>query len=242
MNGSAPSPDFSYSGGANLEVMAEAHNYNAFLLGLVRQTCGQNVRILDFGAGSGTIAELVRERGYTVSCVEPDPRQAESLRERGFATVLSCDELAPGSFDAIYSLNVLEHTLDDHAAVSDLLCLLRPGGRFLAYVPAFACLFGAMDRKVGHHRRYRRTSLSQLVTGAGFTLDRCAYADSLGFFATLLFNAVASDEGTLNPAAVKIYDRVTFPVSKLIDRAVCRYFGKNVYAVAHKPLDQDSAS
>ena len=75
-------------------------------------------------------------------------------------------------------------TLDE--ALRAVYRCLRPGGRFYLYVPAFPLLFSAMDRKVGHHRRYRLAGLTSQLQRAGFRVLRARYADSLGFFATLL--------------------------------------------------------
>jgi hypothetical protein len=43
-----------YTGVDNLEVMAEARNYNDFLIEEVIRNCGSSPRVMDFGAGAGT--------------------------------------------------------------------------------------------------------------------------------------------------------------------------------------------
>ena len=57
-------------------------------------------------------------------------------------------------FDCIYSANVLEHVEDDVRALQKGADLLRPGGYFVAVVPAHRWLFSRFDSRVGHHRRY----------------------------------------------------------------------------------------
>lgn len=227
--------EFRYTGGDNLEIMAEAENYNAFLTDLVLAHCGGARRVLDFGAGNGTFARRLRERGLDVTCLELDAGQAESLRSQGFATCESIGAVADGTFDAIYSLNVLEHIRDDGAEARQLHRVLAPGGVLFCYVPAFQVLFGTMDRKVGHHRRYTRATLEQVFRSAGFAIERNRYADSIGFLATLVFNLVDRGDGTLNREALKLYDRLAFPVSRALDAIVWRWFGKNVYVAARKP-------
>ena len=66
----------------------------------------------------------------------------------------------------------------------ELYRVLQPGGRLLVYVPAFQVLHGPMDTAVGHYRRYTQASLIEKVRAAGFTVERSAYADSLGFVAS----------------------------------------------------------
>jgi len=241
MTPDSTSPDFQYSGTDNLEVMAEAVNYNAFLANMIERICHGSRLIVDFGAGSGTFAEIVRAQGHDVACIEPDPAQAANLGAAGFPTFASCSEMKPASADAVYTLNVLEHIEDDAAAVRAIADILRPGGRLLVYVPAFPILYGAMDRKVGHVRRYRRRQLVSLLEKAGFTVEHSAYADSLGFAASLAFNAIGSGDGSLNSKAIILYDRIIFPISRLIDTVTAKLFGKNTYAVAMKPIASGKA-
>jgi SAM-dependent methyltransferase len=223
-----------YQGTDHLEAMAEARNYNAFLVALVLAHRGGAARVVDFGAGIGTFARMVRDRGIDVLCVEPDPRQCEVIREAGLAAVADLESLADGSVECIYSLNVLEHIADDAAALRLLARKLAPGGRLLLYVPAFQSLFSSMDRKVGHHRRYRRGELVAMVERAGLTVTRSRYADSLGFLATLVYKVVGPGTGDLDRRSIVAFDRFAFPLSRLIDCATDRVLGKNVYVVATK--------
>lgn len=224
-----------YTGADNLEVMEQAVNYNAFLIALIRGACAPaGSRWLDFGAGTGYFASHVNADA-TLLCVELDPDLRARLTQRGLQTCADVAQLPADSVDAVYSLNVLEHIADDAAAVRELYRVLRPGGRLLIYVPAFELLYSAMDRKVGHLRRYRRHQLAAVLSEAGFRLERIAYADSLGFLAALAYRWIGSDDGTINLRALTLYDRAVFPLSRLLDRALQRYFGKNLFVIASKP-------
>jgi SAM-dependent methyltransferase len=226
--------DAAYQGTDNLEVMAEARNYNRFLVALVMQHRGSARRAVDFGAGIGTLARRVRDLGLDVLCVEPDARQRETIRGSGMQVVGGLEDVADGSLEYVYSLNVLEHIADDAAALRLVARKLAPGGRLLVYVPAFQLLFTSMDRKVGHYRRYRRGQLEALAVGAGLTVTSSRYADSLGLFATLAYKLVGSAGGDLDRRSIVAFDRLVFPVSRLLDRAVDRLWGKNAYVVAVK--------
>jgi SAM-dependent methyltransferase len=223
-----------YQGTDNLEVMAEARNYNAFLVDLVLAHRQGASRAVDFGAGVGTFAALVRERGLDVLCVEPDSQQCAAIANRGMTAITGLDALPDGSVDYVYSLNVLEHIADDAAALHLLARKLAPGGLLLLYVPAFQVLYSAMDRKVGHHRRYRRAPLVAAIERVGLRVARSRYADALGFFATLAYKAVGSRSGSLDPRSVAAFDRFVFPASRVVDVALDRVLGKNVYVVATK--------
>jgi SAM-dependent methyltransferase len=223
-----------YQGTDNLEVMADAANYNRFLADLVLQNSGASHQAVDFGAGIGTIALMVRGRGLDVICVEMDAAQRDTLAACGVAAFPDLDALRDGTMPYIYSLNVLEHIKDDQLVVDDLARKLSPGGRLFIYVPAFQALFSSMDRKVGHFRRYRRTQLVRLIERAGLTVVRAKYVDSLGFLATLLYKLLGSNTGDLNRRSIVVFDRIVFPVSRLFDLLLGRMLGKNLYVVATK--------
>ena len=204
-------------GGENLEVMAEARNYNHYLRDLVRR-CGQGAgAVLDFGAGIGTFSDSLDVPNQRVHCVEPDAASRRVLCDKGFNAHADIAEVPDACVPYVFTLNVLEHIDDDSAALTELYRVLQPGGRLLVYVPAFQILFTSMDRHVGHVRRYRRPQLVERVAAAGFSIEKSAYADALGFFATLAYRCVDKPEpAPLNTGAVKLYDRLCFPLSRLL--------------------------
>ncbi|MGE4297426.1 MAG: class I SAM-dependent methyltransferase [Desulfovibrionaceae bacterium] len=223
-----------YSGSQQLEAMREAVRYNAHLTGLVVRHAAGAARAVDFGAGIGTFSGFVREAGLDVVCVELDAAQRGQLERQGFVAHAALDAFPDASVDYVYSLNVLEHIDDHEAVIGHMRRVLRPGGRLLVYVPAFPCLYTAMDRQVGHVRRYTRQTLVPLLAGAGFAVETSRYVDSLGFFATLAYKWLGSDTGEINTRALRLYDRVAFPCSLLLDTLASPFFGKNLLVVARR--------
>jgi len=223
-----------YSGVDNLEVMQEAVNYNRYLLETVRRYAPATGKVLDFGAGGGQFAAPLAELGMDITALEPDPLLQQRLRARGLHAVGSTRDVPDGSFDYIYSLNVLEHIEDDTAALRSLHAKLSASGKLFIYVPAFPVLYNSMDAKVGHVRRYTRETLTSRVTAAGFSVERVAYADSVGFFATLLFKAVGNKDGSVSVGALKLYDRLIFPLSRALDLVTQHWFGKNLLLACTK--------
>jgi len=231
---STPSTETSYSGRDNLEAMKRATRYNDFLVNLVLQHT-DNGRVLDHGAGAGTFARPIDASGADVICMEPDDDLRAELRASGFDVAASLADIAAGSADYAYTLNVLEHIGDDAEAIAELYRCLKPGGRLLVYVPAFQVLYSQMDTHVGHFRRYRRGSLVERLQAAGFETDAAYYVDSLGFLATLVYKLIGDRSGSVSPGSVAFYDSVVFPVSRVIDRLTFGSFGKNLVVVATKP-------
>jgi SAM-dependent methyltransferase len=213
--------------------MKKATGYNNFLIGLIRKySVGK--KTLDHGAGAGTFAMPIANGDMSVICMEPDSNLRAGLAQSGLEVAASLDDIAASSVDYAYSLNVLEHIKEDRRAILDLYRCLKPGGRFLVYVPAFQILYSQMDRHVGHFRRYRRKPLIHVLQTAGFEVSTAYYVDSLGFLATLVYKLVGSRSGSVSPASVALYDSLIFPLSRIIDFLSVGSFGKNLVIVATK--------
>jgi 2-polyprenyl-3-methyl-5-hydroxy-6-metoxy-1,4-benzoquinol methylase len=90
-----------------IEVMEEAVNYNRFLLDEVASWASGARRVLDFGAGNGRFALGLRERGFEVHAVEPDPTLRQGIAPQGIVGYESLETLGQQRFDAIYTINVL---------------------------------------------------------------------------------------------------------------------------------------
>ena len=97
--------------------------------------------VLDAGCGMGRYLRVAAEGGATA--VGMDLSRAvdaarDLTRDRPGVSVVQGDLLrlpfAPGSFDHIYSLGVLDHTPDPRRAFLGLAKLLRPGGRIAIWV------------------------------------------------------------------------------------------------------------
>ncbi len=223
-------------GGENLDIMAEAENYNEYLRDLVRRYAGKVESAVDFGAGIGTFSDCLDLAPEHVHCVETEASSRQVIVAKGFNAYENVAQLQQGAIPFVFTLNVLEHIEDDAAALGDLYRLLAPGGRLFVYVPAFPALFTSMDSHVGHHRRYRLRGLVERVEEAGFVVEKSAYTDALGFFATLAFKLFDNPEpDPLNAKLVRFYDRVLCPLSRLLSVPLRRVLGKNVFVVARKP-------
>ncbi len=191
--------------------------------------------ILDFGAGQGTLAQILRDKhGLSPKCVEIDPRLRSILEKNQFVAYSSIAKTSQ-IFSLIYTSNVLEHIRNDSDVLADLKPRLIPGGYLAIYVPAFPLLFSALDKNVGHFRRYTKSDLRKKVETAGFEIVRIEYSDSLGFFATLLLKILNFSFETSGGSIIlmKIYDRYLVPVSIFFDRVGFKHIlGKNLFLVA----------
>jgi SAM-dependent methyltransferase len=145
---------------------------------------------------------------------------------------LLADKDASARFDSVVYVNVLEHILDD---VGELRCaheLLRPDGTLAIFVPAMPGLYGSLDFKSGHHRRYTRDALAKVLDDAAFEIVDLRYFDVAGVVPYWLMYRVANRQ-SLDSASAGVYDRIIVPVAKVLQSLVPKPpFGKNLVAIA----------
>jgi SAM-dependent methyltransferase len=141
--------------------------------------------------------------------------------------------LAVKAFDAVIMINVLEHIEDDSCVLELIHRMLRPGGYLLIFVPAMPVLYGSLDKKFGHYRRYTKTGLVAVCGKAGYEISCSRYFDMFGALPWWLINRVLHSS-TLNPRMAKLYDRLVVPFARLAEKVVTPPFGKNLVLVGRK--------
>lgn len=236
------SEDPQYSGSPLLiEIDSRLVNYTKQIVKNFYRDSGiskiENPRVLDFGAGLGSLATIWRnEIKIQPECAELDPSLASNLTQQGFKVHQSIHKISV-KFDYIYTSNVLEHIDDDYQILVELHKLLLPGGLLGIYVPAFPILFSGLDKSVGHFRRYKKVGLENLVKEAGFVIIKSEYKDSLGFFVTLLMKLMnfSFEARGASKIMMSLYDKVLFPASTFLDKiGFSRVLGKNLLLTAKK--------
>jgi SAM-dependent methyltransferase len=237
---------FSYTG-RELEAMSWAINYHRWILRIFMPYLGQH--IVEVGAGLGSFSELVlsEHKFQTLSLVEPSEELYEELktRMREPGTNIKVDlyhanflEAAPliksqKVIDSVIYINVLEHIAEDERELDAVRETLTDGGYILLFVPALRWLYGTIDRQVGHFRRYTKTELNGKLRRAGFRIVRSNYFDFPGMALWWLkYRLMKSD--TVEPGAVRLYDRLIVPALSRIESIAPPPIGKNVIVVAQK--------
>src|SRR5262249_50784031 len=135
-------------------------------------------RILEVGAGTGTLSEFLLPFSQKLICLEPARNLIPELRRRLQTYVLAnleqvevvandfegfCAESADNSVDAIVCVNVLEHIQEDEEVMREMRRIMRPGGHLCLFVPALPFIYGTLDQEFGHHRRYTKGGLRALA-------------------------------------------------------------------------------
>ena len=228
--------EFEYTGKDELLQQQSMPRYNKHIADLFLKKITPGMRVIDFGAGIGTISDIVKKHAGVVeiTCIEIDNENVKALQDKGYHVVSDISTLPDDTFDVIYSSNVLEHIEHDVDVLKQLRKKLKPGGQIAFWVPAFQMLWTAMDDRVEHFRRYTKTTMRQIFEDAGYRVDSCFYQDSAGFFVTLLYKYIGKQDGTVNVKTLQFYDNIIFPLSKLADFVFSSFFGKNVFIYARK--------
>jgi SAM-dependent methyltransferase len=170
--------------------LAEARRLQAWMFSVLRP--GGSGPMLEIGAGIGTFSALLLDAGAApLLLLEPEEACVAELRRRfgDDGRVEVVQELLPqspalrsraGAFRYALCQNVLEHIEDDVAALRAVVRTLEPGGELAVLVPAHPFLFGRLDRRFGHFRRYTRRGLRSLVAAAGAELTSLRSFNTLG--------------------------------------------------------------
>ena len=114
---------------------------------------------------------------------------------------------------------------------------LNSDGYLFLFLPANMFLWSKLDETVGHYRRYSRSKIKQKLESAGFEVQLTCYADSIGFFASLIMKFVGYNpqSGIGSPTSLKLYDNYILRFSKFFDSIGLKFlFGKNIVAIATK--------
>lgn len=156
-----------------------------YLLGYLKP--GQ--RVLNIGIGAGTLERLGIKMGVDMHSLDPSDKAINRLRDElglsdkarsGYA---QRNPFESDYFDVVVMSEVLEHLSDDvlSQTLSEVLRVLKKGGKFLATVPYKEDLMmnqvvcpncGSVFHKVGHVQSFDKDKLSQLLTAKGFFVDR----------------------------------------------------------------------
>lgn len=199
-------------------------------------------RVVEVGCGlGGFLRVLARQGGYDLlagtEISEPYLELLAPVTEiRWFQHDLLTDDPAPVRAldpDTILCFNVLEHLLDDDAAVRRLLDLVPPGGTVILLVPALPRLFCDLDRNAGHYRRYTRAGLRELVRGSGAELTDLFWFNFPGIFGWW-FNGVVLGKQYLSNHLLDVFN-VLVPVMRPLQRLTRNVIGISLIAVIRRP-------
>lgn len=225
---------------ADLDVSGDSlPNYLSWVAELCRAQLGH--RVLEVGAGLGAITARY-EQGHEVVANDVSPSCVQALRER-FAdhpNVQIEDRDLRGleldsRFDSVLMVNVLEHIADDAGTLRGLSRLLVPNGNLVVYVPALNGLYGALDEKIGHYRRYSVWRMREVFREAGIEPVELRWVNFLAIPAWAAFSRGDIDDRQRGSTLRSLWDRTAVPAARVLEAHVRMPIGLNVLAVGRRP-------
>ncbi|MEK7476867.1 MAG: class I SAM-dependent methyltransferase [Candidatus Coatesbacteria bacterium] len=137
----------------------------------------REVRVLDAGCGEGALLAFLRERGFDrLAGFDLSPENVGLCHAQGFGFVTEGDALklaeVSGEYDAIFSLDLLEHLPKERAAefLGAARGKLAPGGVLILQTPNMGYLLAAFHRysDLTHQWGVTEVSVRVLLRAAGF--------------------------------------------------------------------------
>ncbi len=188
--------------------------------------------ILEIGCGTGHNLDMLGQFG-TVDALELDD-QARAIAQNRLGKIVMQSPLPAlkrvkiAHYDMIGAFDVIEHIVDDTAALASIAQRLKPGGKLLMTVPAHQWMWSAHDVVNHHHRRYSKAGLRALIGASPLKLE------AIGYFNSLLF-PVAVAERLASKARGKDEADLKLPAAPL-NAALEKAFALERYLIGRVPL------
>lgn len=158
---------------------------------------GSGTSVIDVGCGAAEFARLLRDEGYSVTCVDLNQSSVDYATQLGFeAFCLDLNQLLPfedDSFDGAVILDVIEHVVNAEQLLDELARVIRRNGFLVLSTPNIAfykyrlqSLWGYPPPNEGTHFRFlTKKLLDDTLQASGFVVvkrNSCIYAHGLNKF------------------------------------------------------------
>ena len=160
--------------------------YRALHERLVAALGGVQGRVLDAGCGTGGLLARLRTQVPDLALfgIEWSPAAAARAATKTHLPIargtVNAMPFAGCSFDAAVVADVLSHAaVRPPEALAELRRVLKPGGRLIINMPAYAWLSSAHDARVHNARRSTAAKVAALLRDAGFTRITANYWNGL---------------------------------------------------------------
>jgi glycosyltransferase involved in cell wall biosynthesis/precorrin-6B methylase 2 len=192
--------------------------YLNWITRIIRPHLGDTV--LELGAGIGNLSGRLMGKKMRYVALEKDPIYLHALGNRFLRTpnveVRQGDPESTadykdfaGQFASALCVNVLEYAESPLGVLQSLEQSLQPGGNVVVLVPRSMTLFGRVDQTLGHRRRFSQVALADLLSQAGFAVERSYSVNKPGWLAWLLFSRLLGRK-TINKPFLKVFDKTVW--------------------------------
>ncbi len=167
---------------------------------IVFDLVGENKRVLDIGCGDGTMGKCLLERRNELHGVDISQSAVEMANRNGIqARVVDIEDdnlpFADGFFDVVVAAEIIEHLYDTEGFLREINRVLKATGNLVLTTPNLASLgrrlflllglnpvmeVSCSEGSAGHIRYFVKSTLSQLLTQAGF-VKQAFFSDVVNF-------------------------------------------------------------
>jgi GT2 family glycosyltransferase/SAM-dependent methyltransferase len=226
-----------------LALLSDANAYNEWMFDTIRPFLGR--RIIEIGSGIGNFTGAILTTGATdIVVTDTSQPYLQRLADRmdgdaRIATQVWNLNEPPASglngfAETAVCLNVLEHIENDVDAMRNILASLAPGGRLVALVPAKRWLFGTLDERLGHFRRYEREEFEQKIVQAGFEIEKMLWLNAVGIVGWFANSRILKHE-TIPRRHIRVFERLV-PFARALDSvATSLVGGLSLICIARRP-------
>jgi len=218
--------------------MKTMRHYFQWVFSSVKPYLGK--RILELGAGVGALTRFLLSADSLV-VTESNDADLVYLRSRfdiypNIKIVkqdIQADLRAAGgtNFDTILCLNMLAHLQDDARALKNMYAIMGEQTRLILLVPAHPFLYGALDKSLGHYRRYNARTLGTLLRAGGFSVERINYSNYVGALGWLISSKIFREK-TVSQTHAWLFDALAWTLRM---ERFCRVpFGLSLMAISKK--------
>ncbi len=173
-------------------MLEDARHYRDWIFSLAAPYLGR--RVLEFGAGSGTMLGCITDRELAVA-LEIDGDLVRILRERfgelsnvsivhgNLTNPATAEAVRAERLDSAMTFNVLEHIEDDVAALDSIASVLEPGARWPCSCPPSRASTAPWTAVSGTCAATAARSSRPRCSRRGFSVLAARYVNLPGYFA-----------------------------------------------------------
>ena len=219
--------------GWELNFFDNAKNFRNYQWKLIKDKIKK--KILEVGPGNCVFLDRYYKISKEIFLFEPSEnfRIKLSSKIENFKEVKLIKEYDNSTYDTIIYLDVVEHIEDDQNEILSAYNRLNKDGYLIINVPAFQFLYTDYDKKIGHYRRYSKSSFKNLLQNLDINNFKMSYFDSIGFCLIFFSKYLAVSNKVNFQGGVKLWNFL-IPFSKILDILLSPLIGKSLMVIIKK--------
>ena len=216
-------------------------NNNKWIFKLIKPYLGSN--ILEVGSGIGNISRFLTALNRNLVLTDVKENYLDFLKHRFIGNpkvkmilhnISSSDPsfISPYGIDTVVCINALEHVKDDQKALENVYKILNKNGRLILIVPALNALYGSIDEKLGHFRRYDKVELIRKLEQKKFLIEQIYYHNFISAIGWFVNSRILRIK-VMSNIQVALLDKF-IPFIAIMEKRIKIPFGLSLVAICKK--------